>query len=50
MPVELYLHNQKTYENMVSMFENRNRVGIVQPTGTGKSFLYLKWIEDHTAE
>lgn len=47
MAVELYPHNQKTYENMVSMFKDRNRVGIVQPTGTGKSFLYLKWIEDH---
>lgn len=24
-----------------------NRVAVVQPTGTGKSFLYLKWIETH---
>lgn len=47
MAVELFEHNEQTYQNMVSMFETQNRVGVVQPTGTGKSFLYLKWIEDH---
>lgn len=47
MAVELFAHNKETYQNIEAMFETRNRVGVVQPTGTGKSFLYLKWIEDH---
>ena len=47
MAIELYPHNQSTYEKMIEMFRSSNRVGVVQPTGTGKSFLYLKWIEDH---
>lgn len=47
MGIELYPHNKTTYTNIVSMFETENRVGVIQPTGTGKSFLYLKWIEDY---
>lgn len=47
MAVELYPHNQATYNRMIEMFESSNRVAIVQPTGSGKSFIYLKWIEDH---
>ena len=47
MGIELFEHNQKTYEKLSQMFKSDNRVGVVQPTGTGKSFLFLKWIEDH---
>lgn len=47
MAIQLYPHNQETYEKMTKMFKTSNRVGAVQPTGTGKSFLMLKWIEDH---
>lgn len=47
MAVVLYEHNLQTYQTMKSMFDINNRVGIVQPTGTGKSFIYLKWIEDN---
>lgn len=47
MSVELYPHNQVTYNRMMKMFESSNRVAIIQPTGTGKSFLFLRWIEEH---
>ena len=47
MAIELYNHNKETYQKIIELFKDGNRVGIVQPTGTGKSFLYLKWIEDH---
>lgn len=47
MAIELYPHNQETYKKIIEMFKTSTRVGIVQPTGTGKSFLFLKWIEDH---
>lgn len=47
MSVKLYKHNKETYENIKKAFLTENRVGIVQPTGTGKSFIFLKWIEDN---
>ena len=50
MAIKLYPHNEKTYKKMTTMFKKDNRVGVVQPTGTGKSYLILKWIEDHPKE
>ena len=47
MGVRLLPHNQETYGNMVEMFKTDKRVAVVQPTGTGKSYLALKWIEDN---
>ena len=48
--IELYKHNKESYEKIKSMFETENKAAVVQPTGTGKSFLMLKWIEDHKYE
>lgn len=45
MGIELYPHNQKTYENIMKMWVTRNKVAVVQPTGSGKSFLILKCAE-----
>ena len=45
--IKLYKHNKESYEKIKSMFETKNKVAVVQPTGTGKSFLILKWIEDN---
>lgn len=45
--VQLYEHNQKTYDNLIKLFADRDRVACVQPTGTGKSFIMLKLIEDN---
>ena len=50
MAVLLFEHNVETYEKMEKMFESTDRVGVVQPTGTGKSFLILKWIEDYAGD
>lgn len=36
MSIELYAHNKKTYDKLTQMFETDNRVGVVQPTGSGK--------------
>ena len=47
MSVKLLPHNEETYQRMIGMFETDDRVAVVQPTGTGKSFLMLKWIEDN---
>jgi superfamily II DNA or RNA helicase len=47
MALELYAHNKTTYQNLTVLFETEKRVACVQPTGTGKSFIILKLIEDH---
>lgn len=41
--IELYNHNQETYENIMNLWkEGHLRVGVVQATGTGKSYLIGK--------
>lgn len=44
----LHKHNLETYRNLVDMFQKYNRVAVVQPTGTGKSFLMLQLIADNS--
>lgn len=45
---QLHEHNQKTYENICRMYdEGIQRVAVVQPTGSGKSLLMTKLIEDN---
>lgn len=44
----LYEHNQKTYKNICRMYDDGiQRVACVQPTGSGKSLLMAKLIEDN---
>lgn len=45
--IHLYEHNKTTYENIIKLYEEHDRVVCVQPTGTGKSFIMLKLIEDN---
>lgn len=45
---QLHEHNQRTYENIFRMYrEGIRRVAVVQPTGSGKSLLMAKLIEDN---
>lgn len=48
--VDLLKHNQEAYERIKSNFEVGNKTCIVHPTGTGKSYLILKLIEDYKDE
>ncbi len=44
----LHEHNQKTYKNICRMYnEGIQRIAVVQPTGSGKSLLMGKLIEDN---
>lgn len=44
----LHEHNQRTYKNICRMYgEGIQRIAVVQPTGSGKSFLMGKLIEDN---
>ena len=45
--IELKPHNQETYDKLNDMLKTDNRVACVQPTGTGKSYIALRYIEDN---
>lgn len=47
MGVELFKHNAIAYDKVTKMFETENRVCVVHPTGCGKSFISLKWLEEN---
>jgi len=47
MALELYKHNADAYEKVKIMFEKENRCAVVHPTGTGKSYIALKWLLDN---
>ncbi|MBR1422960.1 MAG: hypothetical protein IJ571_05920 [Ruminococcus sp.] len=43
----LRTHNKPTYANIAEQFKTNDRVAVVQPTGTGKSYLILQLIADN---
>jgi len=44
--VQLFSHNQQTYENVKKKFQESKTVAVVQATGTGKSYLIAKLLSD----
>ena len=47
MGIELYKHNAIAYEKVKEMFKTNNRACVIHPTGCGKSFIGLKWLEEN---
>ena len=47
MGIELYKHNKDAYEKIEKMFEQEDKVAIIHATGTGKSFISLKWLYEN---
>ena len=47
MSINLRKHNEETYEKIQENFKNSKKVAVIHPTGTGKSFLALKLLEDN---
>ena len=47
MGIELKPHNQKGYNQVVEMHKTENRVAIIHPTGTGKTWIAAKLVEDN---
>ena len=43
----LFEHNKKAYHAAVRMMEQYGKAAIVHPTGTGKSYIAFKLIEDN---
>lgn len=48
--INLYEHNKETYEILKEILKTNNKTCAIQPTGTGKSFLILKLIEDYAEQ
>ena len=48
MLLQLFEHNEKAYRSAVQMMEECGKAAIVHPTGTGKSYIAFKLIEEHT--
>ena len=47
MALRLFEHNEKAYKSAVQMMEQFGKAAIVHPTGTGKSYIAFKLIEDN---
>lgn len=45
--INLYKHNLETYEKLKEILKTNNKTCVIQPTGSGKSYLILKLIEDY---
>lgn len=45
--IELYPHNQRAYIALVEMLAARGKACVIQPTGTGKSFIGMQYVLDH---
>ncbi len=50
MSLDLFTHNRHAYEQAAAMLDRTGKASIVHPTGTGKSFIAFKLIEDHPNE
>ena len=47
MPISLKPHNLETYNKIKDMYRESVRIAIVQPTGTGKMYIALKFLEEN---
>ena len=47
MRVDLLKHNQEAYEKVKEILRINNKTCVIQPTGSGKTHLILKLIEDY---
>lgn len=47
MPIKLYAHNQKAYTAAASLLARTGKAAVIHPTGTGKSYIAFKLIENH---
>lgn len=45
--IELFEHNEKAYNSVVSMLAETFKAAVIHPTGTGKSFIGFKLCEDN---
>lgn len=47
MSIKLKKHNRETYKKVLEIFKRSDRAAVIHPTGTGKSYIALKLLEDN---
>lgn len=47
MSIHLFKHNQEAYEAVVRMLDQDGMAAVIHPTGTGKSLIAFKLVEEH---
>lgn len=47
MAIQLFSHNMQAYRAVIDMIGRNRKAAVIHPTGTGKSFIAFKWIEEH---
>ena len=47
MVLHLFEHNARAYQAAAAMLEQYGKAAVIHPTGTGKSYIAFKLIEDH---
>lgn len=50
MSVQLFAHNRQAYDAVTAMLGRTSKAAVIHPTGTGKSYIAFKWIEEHAGE
>jgi superfamily II DNA or RNA helicase len=45
--IELLAHNKRAFENSLELFNHSKRVAIVHATGTGKSYIIIKFLSEY---
>ncbi len=45
--MDLFLHNQIAYDRLIQSLKTNNEACVIQPTGTGKSYIAAKFIKEH---
>lgn len=48
--IELFPHNEDGYRDLVNSLENNNLSFLERATGTGKSYILIKYIQEHFAQ
>ena len=47
MSIHLYKHNEDAYRAVEPMLEEKQMAAVIRPTGTGKSMIAFKLVEQH---
>ena len=47
MSIVLYKHNAYAYNQVEESLKTSNRTCVIHPTGSGKSFIAIKWLYDY---
>lgn len=50
MGIHLFKHNEEAYQAVIAMLEEEGMAAVIHPTGTGKSLIAFKLVEEHPSE